>query len=72
MEKKKSQPKRRICISEEVFGEFNDRMELELNEGSGLTEDERELVRSFMRGSILFQNLDAKDEEIIIRAVTAK
>lgn len=28
---KKKQPKRRICISEEAFGEFNDRTELQLH-----------------------------------------
>jgi CRP-like cAMP-binding protein len=29
-------------------------------------------MTSFMRSSILFQNLDAKDEEIIMRAMTAR
>lgn len=40
-----------------------------MNEQDELTQSEKELVKSFIRGSILFQNLDSKDEEIIVKAV---
>ena len=43
-----------------------------MTEADHLSRKEKDLVRSFMNSSILFQNLDRKDEEIIMRAMTVR
>lgn len=49
-------------MSEESFGDYNDRAELELTQTDYLQGKEKGLVKSYMKNSILFQNLDDKDE----------
>lgn len=74
MERKKanrSHHRSRMGISEEVFGEFNLREELVVAEKS-MSEDEKVLVKSLLRSSILFQNLDCKDEEALLKAIASK
>ena len=63
---------RRICSNEETFAEYNDRAELELTQADNLSKKEKELVKSFMKQSLLFQNLDKKDEDIIMKAMTVR
>jgi cAMP-dependent protein kinase regulator len=58
-------------ISEEVFGEFNLREDIVLAEKS-MSESEKVLVKSLLRSSILFQNLDCKDEEVLLKAMVSK
>ena len=59
----------RSGISEEVFGLFNFRDELDGYAEIRLKEEEQQLVKNLIKTSPLFQNLDEKDEEAILRAI---
>lgn len=59
--KSKRKNQSRIGISEEVFGKFNKFEELAISDHPK-SEDIKFLVRSLVRNSILFQNVDSKDE----------
>ena len=59
-------------MPEENFSDYNDRAELELTQTDHLQGREKGLVKSYMKNSILFQNLDEKDEEIIMKAMTVR
>jgi signal-transduction protein with cAMP-binding, CBS, and nucleotidyltransferase domain len=43
-----------------------------MTQSDNLTKEEKSFVKSFMHSSILFQNLDSKDEEIIMKAMTVR
>ena len=60
--KKKPHSRKVFSMSEESFGDYNDRAELELTQTDYLQGKEKGLVKSYMKNSILFQNLDDKDE----------
>lgn len=71
--KKKAQGKSRsrMAISEEVFGCFNKKETVELAE---VPKDQETtlLIKSLIRNSILFQNIDSRDEEALIKAMGSK
>lgn len=71
--KKKAQGKTRsrIGISEEAFGSFNKKETMELTE---VPKDQETtmLIKSLIRNSILFQNIDSRDEEALIKAMNFK
>ncbi len=73
MKKKKAQGKSRsrIAISEEVFGNFNKKEVVELVD-IPKDHETKLLIKSLIRNSILFQNIDAKDEETIISSMSEK
>lgn len=43
-----------------------------MTEADIMTTREKDLMKEYMRNSILFQNLDNKDEEIIMKAMTIR
>jgi len=53
-----------------VFGVYNFRDEFELKGDIKLLEEEMGLVKNLLKNNILFQNMDEKDEEIILRGIT--
>lgn len=63
--------KSRLGISEEVFGSFNKKEQIALKDVPK-SEETKLLIRSLVRNSILFQNLDSKDEDILIKAMEEK
>ena len=58
-------------ISEEVFGNFNKRENVEYRK-IPKSEDARMLILGLIRSSILFSNLDQKDETNVIDAMEEK
>jgi cAMP-dependent protein kinase regulator len=58
----------RFAISEEVFGNFN-KKESFIPKIINKSEEAKVLILSLIRNSILFQNLDSRDEEVIINAM---
>jgi hypothetical protein len=71
--KKKAQGKSRsrMAISEEVFGSFNKKEQLDIVE---IHKDQETtlLIKSLIRNSILFQNIDSKDEETLIKSMSER
>jgi hypothetical protein len=59
-------------ISEEVFGKFNAFKNDLMFTDQGIDDGQAKLVNSVIHSSILFQNLDSKDEEILRRAIVVK
>lgn len=71
--RKKAQGKSRsrIAISEEVFGCFNKKEAVQLTE---IPKDQETtlLIKSLIRNSILFHNIDSRDEDALIKAMAEK
>ena len=59
----------RMAISEESFGIFNKKQSVVLAEIPKSKETEI-LIKSLIRNSVLFQNLDWKDEESLIKSMS--
>ncbi len=62
----------RSAISEEVFGNFNFRDEIDLKQEIKVLEEEKTIVKNLLKNNFLFQNMDEKDEEIILRAINVQ
>jgi len=60
-----------MAISEETFGLFNKKQSVQLAE-IPKTEESQILIKSLIRNSILFQSLDWKEEETLIKAMSEK
>lgn len=60
-----------MAISEEVYGCFNRKSDATFREVAK-SEESRLLILSLIRNSILFQNLDSSDEEILVKAMEEK
>lgn len=58
-----------MAISEEAFGFYNKKQSVVLTQIPKSLETEL-LIKSLIRNSILFQNLDWKDEEILIKSMS--
>ena len=58
-------------ISQEAFGNFNKKQSVVLTEVPKSLETQF-LIKSLIRNSILFQNLDWKDEEALIKTMAER
>lgn len=58
-------------ISQEAYGSFNKKVSVTLQEVPKSIETQF-LIKSLIRNSILFQNLDWKDEEALIKTMAEK
>ena len=73
MNKRKNAARKRsrVGISEEVFGDFNRKDSVEFRV-IPKTEEAKYLILGLIKSSILFSNLDEKDERTVIDAMEEK